>query len=169
MIVGRFGVPHGVQGWIRVQSFTEVSEDILRYGPWRLSDSPPPHSEVQVRDSRKDGKGLLVRLRECESREELARFTGQLISVPASCLPDPGHEEFYWHQLIGMRVVNRQQQDFGTVTRLIETGAHDVLVVQGDDASIDRSERLIPWRPQVVVCKVDIERALITVDWGDDY
>jgi 16S rRNA processing protein RimM len=51
------------------------------------------------------------------------------------------------------------------VDYLIETGGNDVLVVKPSDDSIDDRERLIPYLPDDVVTRVDLEQGVIEVDW----
>lgn len=71
-------------------------------------------------------------------------------------------DEFYWDDLIGLKVIDVDREDLGKVVGLIETGANDVLVVSGD------RERLIPYIPQVIK-KVDTHNQLIEVDWDKEF
>jgi 16S rRNA processing protein RimM len=82
--------------------------------------------------------------------------------VPKKSLPPAAANEYYWADLIGLKVVNTEQQELGHVTGLLETGANDVLVVQGE------RERLIPFVAQVAL-EVDLAAGTIRVDWGLDY
>ncbi|MDP3686464.1 MAG: ribosome maturation factor RimM, partial [Sulfurimicrobium sp.] len=84
------------------------------------------------------------------------------IAVPRDALPEPAENEYYWSDLIGLCVFNTEQQDLGKVSGLLETGANDVLVVQGD------RERLIPFVPQVIQ-EVDLSAGTIRVEWGLDW
>jgi 16S rRNA processing protein RimM len=70
--------------------------------------------------------------------------------------------EFYWSDLIGLKAVNREGVELGRVDSLMETGAHDVLVVKGT------REHLIPF-VAAFVGKVDVAGGTIEVDWGEDY
>ncbi len=79
-----------------------------------------------------------------------------------SRLPDPGDGEFYWTDLIGLRVATADGFDLGEVERMLETGANDVMVVRGE------FERLIPFIAGMVVRSVDVERGRIVVDWHPD-
>jgi 16S rRNA processing protein RimM len=88
--------------------------------------------------------------------------------VSKALLPDLD-EAFYWHELEGLRVVTLAGEVLGTVHHLMETGANDVLVVRGDEHSVDREERLLPWIEEQVVVDVDLESGIIKVDWDKDY
>ena len=65
--------------------------------------------------------------------------------------------------LEGLRVVNLEGADFGTVSHLFSTGANDVLVAQGE------RERMIPFVQPDVVQSVDFEAGIVTVDWDADF
>ena len=84
------------------------------------------------------------------------------IAVPRSELPPLPEGEYYWQDLLGLRVVNCEGVELGEVAEIFATGANDVLVVRGE------RERLIPFVEPVVV-KVDIEASRLTLDWGADY
>jgi 16S rRNA processing protein RimM len=80
--------------------------------------------------------------------------------------------EYYWSQLIGLRVISQfdgVERDLGVVHSLLETGSNDVLVVRGDSAAIDQAERLIPYLPGQFVVGVSPELGCIRVDWDPDF
>jgi len=64
-----------------------------------------------------------------------------------------------------LKVENLEGVELGQVSHLFETGANDVLVVKACEGSIDKRERLIPYLPGATVTRVDLEEALIEVDW----
>ena len=88
---------------------------------------------------------------------------GAAIAVPRSELPPPPSGQYYWADLLGLLVVNREGESLGQVAEIFATGAHDVVVVRGGDR-----ERLIPF-VEPVVCEVDVQGARLVVDWGSDY
>ncbi|MCW8924108.1 MAG: ribosome maturation factor RimM, partial [Gammaproteobacteria bacterium] len=73
-------------------------------------------------------------------------------------------DEYYWRELIGLRVVNQQGVELGVVESLFETGANDVLVVKDGT-----QERLVPWTLGHAVLEVDMEQGVILVDWDEDF
>ncbi len=77
-------------------------------------------------------------------------------------LPEPDDDEYYWSDLIGVRVQNQQQQDFGEIVDVFATGANDVIVVKGE------RERLIPFIDQVVL-SVDIAAKAMLVEWDAEF
>jgi 16S rRNA processing protein RimM len=88
---------------------------------------------------------------------------GTEILVPREALPPPAPGEYYWVDLEGLRVVNVDGTDFGTVSHLFSTGANDVLVARGD------RERLIPFVDPDYVRSVDFEAGVVTVDWDPEF
>jgi 16S rRNA processing protein RimM len=87
---------------------------------------------------------------------------GSEIGIWRSAMPEAGEGQFYWSDLEGLRVVRKDGSEVGTVGYLLETGAHDVMVVQGE------KECLIPFVLNEVIIDVDLDAGLITVDWEWD-
>ena len=110
------------------------------------------------------GKGLVVGLRDYTDRDQARSLIGLEIAVPRAELPAPEEGEYYWADLVGLKVETTEGQILGTVDHLIETGANDVLVVHGEDR-----ERLIPFVADQVIRRVDLAAGLIQVDWDPDF
>ena len=86
-------------------------------------------------------------------------------------MPSLGLEEYYWYQLLGLTVqtkLNKDNQILGKVVSIIETGSNDVLVVKGDENSIDLRERSIPCSKEFLV-DVNLDDAIITVAWDPSF
>ena len=98
------------------------------------------------------------------------QLTGALIAITPDQLQVLSEDEFYWRDLVGLRVINREGIELGTVQRLMETGANDVLVVS-DEQSAEQGgrEHLVPWTPGQAVLEVDLEQGRILVDWDEDF
>ena len=158
IVLGRISGLYGVRGWVRVFSETEPRDNILRYSPWLLDGEP-----VAVAEGRSHGKGLVARLTGCEDRDQAAVLIGKTIAVRRAQLPPPRPDEFYWADLEGMRVETLSGAPMGRVSHLFETGATDVLVVQGE------REHLLPFVWDEVIKDVDFGAALIRVDWDPEF
>ncbi|MEJ5211107.1 MAG: ribosome maturation factor RimM [Burkholderiales bacterium] len=159
--MGRVTGPFGVLGWIKIHPYTETPASLTRYGRWWLGREAP-YAEHEVVQSRVHGAQVLAKLAGIDDRDQAARLKGQWVVVPRGALPSTGEDEYYWVDLIGLTVVNTEGTSLGTVRELMETGANDVLVVQGE------RERLIPFIRQVIL-DVDLAEGIIRVDWGVDY
>lgn len=159
--MGRIAAPFGVKGWVKVEPFTAAPESLPLYSTWWLGRDGE-WQEYRIERAQAQGRAVVAKLAGCEDREAAMVFRGRQVAVPRQALPPTKANEFYWADLIGLRVVNEKAQDFGEVVRILETGANEVLVVRGD------SERLIPFIADVIR-EVDLAAGVMRVEWGADY
>lgn len=159
--MGRIAAPFGVKGWMKVQPFTAATRNLLAYKTWWIGREDG-WREITVAEARVQGRAVAARLEGCEDRNAAASLRGYWVAVPREALPRTEGGEYYWADLIGLNVVNAAGQDFGRVTRILQTGANDVLVVEGG------RERLIPFIADVIR-EVDPAAGVIRVEWGADY
>lgn len=161
MVLGELGSPVGIKGWIRVRAYTRTPLAIGAYANWWIGP-PGQRREVKVEGVAERGKGVVAKLEGCDDPEAALQLRGFEISVPREALAAPDAGEFYWADLIGLRVENRDGVDLGRVTGLIETGANEVLQVRAE------RERLIPF-VEPVIREVDLAAGVVRVDWEADY
>jgi 16S rRNA processing protein RimM len=161
VVMGRVAAPFGVQGWIKVQPFTEAVDGLKKFPVWWV-ESGEAWREYPVTATAVHGRALTAKLAGCNDRDAAAALKGRQIAVPRDALPETAGDEYYWSDLVGLDVVNTRGEPLGRVREVLATGANDVLVVQGD------RERLIPFIGQVVL-RVDLKAGVMTVDWGADY
>ena len=161
IVMGRVGAPFGIKGWIKVQSFTRTVDGLLDHPAWWLGREGS-WVRSRVEHGAVHGRSLIAKLEACEDRQAAARLRGLEVAIPRDELPASAEGEYYWSDLIGLEVANRDGVALGRIARLIETGASPVLVVQGE------RERLIPLAQPVVV-SVDVADGRLTVDWGADF
>ena len=162
MIMGHIAGPYGVKGWVRVVSYTEPLENLLEYRPWQLKQGNTWQG-VDVVEARRHGKGLIVRLPDCQDRDMAARYTGTEIGIYREQLPATQANEYYWNDLVGLRVITLDGKELGVVDHLIETGANDVLVIRGE------REYLVPFIQGQVIDAVDLAGHQIRVDWDPEF
>jgi 16S rRNA processing protein RimM len=162
IVVGRVAGVYGVQGWVKLRSYTDPMEGLLAFETVQLgrADAWRP---ARIAEGRPHGRGLIGRFDGCEDRDAAALLVGSEIAVARSQLAPVGPDEVYWADLVGLVVENEAGETLGRVERLIETGAHDVLVVQGE------RERLIPFVRGEIVTDIDLERGRLRVAWEADY
>lgn len=161
VVMGRVSAPYAVRGWLKIQTQTEYIDSLLDYPVWYLG-KPGQWRKFGLAEGKVHGQYLLAHLEGMDDRNAAEAVMGQLIAVPREDRPAAEAGEYYWDDLIGLAVVNGEGIDLGRVTGLLETGAHDVIVVKGD------VERLIPF-VDAYVREVDLEAGRILVDWGLDY
>ncbi len=160
--MGKVVAAQGIQGWVKVQPYTEYQDSLLDYGTWYVGNEQA-WRPLQVLEADVHGKVLVAKLEGIADRTAAEKYKGMLIAVPRSALPEQDGDEYYWSDLIGLSVENLAGEKFGTVDTLLETGANDVLVVRHEGA-----EMLIPFIADVIR-QVDIEHKTIRVDWQADY
>lgn len=168
LTLGRVAGVFGVRGWLRIQSLTRPVENLLEYEPWWIAHGPG--FEAEVLEGRVQGNGLVVRMsgadgRPIEDRDVAAGLIGAEVQVPREAFPDAGEGQYYWADLVGIKVTNLEAVELGVVVSLVNNGAQDVLVVRGADAV----ERLIPFVHGPIVQSVDMDVRLIVVDWQLDW
>ncbi|MFO0846813.1 MAG: ribosome maturation factor RimM [Steroidobacteraceae bacterium] len=157
-VLGRVGAPHGVRGWLRVQSFADPPEGLFEHQPWRLKFADGHEECFRVVDGNGAGSSWRVALEGIADRTAAARLTGCLIEVARAELPAPGEREYYRDDLIGFEVVNREGVRFGSVRGFVDAPANPVMVVVGE------RERWLPAAPPHLV-RVRMADREIEVDW----
>ena len=152
----------GIKGWLKIAANTEYADSLLDYPEWRVRKDKDIRS-FTLESGKLNGGELQVKLHGIDNREDAHLLRGYTIEIPREQFADTEEDEYYWADLSDMTVINRQNETLGTVTNLMETGAHDVLIVQGE-----YGQKLIPFVAQFIDT-VDSESRVITVDWGSDY
>jgi 16S rRNA processing protein RimM len=160
VLLGHISGVHGVKGWVKIHSLTDPREAIFQYQPWLLGES---HEEIRFSEGKKHGSRLIALLEDINDREAAEGLVNRSIAVHRDQFPETEAGEFYWTDLVGLRVELEDGTVLGTLENLLATGAHDVMVVKGE------KQRLIPFVQGQYVKQVDLESGLIVVDWDLDY
>lgn len=168
VILARIGKPHGLKGWLKLNSFTSPPSNLLNFQCFTVIGGAP-EQVLEIDASSVSGDSITAHFPGYDDPESARALTGLALAVASEDLPALPAGEYYWHELEGLAVSNSQGELYGTVLRLMDTGAHDVLVVSPGADSIDDRQRLIPWRPGTVVIDVDLQAGTMTVDWDRDF
>ena len=167
----------GVKGGIRLKPFSSDPQALFSSKRWFVQPGerirpPVPGRPVlplprvlRVLQAREQGDGIVATCHDLNDRDAAEALTGARILVSRASFPTPDDNEFYWVDLIGLRVSNREGVLLGTVHNLIETGPHCVLCIQSEVP--DAAEVLIPF-VDAYVDRVDREASCIHVDWQLD-
>ncbi len=154
----------GIKGWFKVFSYCRPKEQILNYATWQLLKAEETHT-YRVENGKQHGNGIITKLKGIDTRTQAEKLVGAEIWVSKEDLLELLEGDYYWFQLTGLKVFTTDGEYLGTVTRLLETGANDVLVIANESAE----EILIPYIKDEVVKSVDLNQKLITVAWQADY
>lgn len=162
VILGEISGIYGVKGWVKVFSHTKPLDNICDYNPWlvRIGDT---WRECKVVDAKRHGKGIIAQLEGYHDRDQVRELIGAQIATTRDLLPPLEQNEYYWTDLIGLRVVHIDGTEVGEVDHLFATGANDVIVVKGD------KEYLIPFVQGDVIKDIDLEEGIIQIDWPLDF
>ena len=155
--VGRVSKPHGIKGELKVQPYGEPED--FRHFPevWLGNESAPLGSPQKVVMQRPQAKSVLVVLADVGDRTAAELLIGREVWVAEKFLPTLTEDEFYWHELVGLRVIIEGGRELGKVTAIFATGGHDVLVVHGSGR-----EYLIPARREFML-STDHSAGILTV------
>ena len=156
--LGRVSGAFGIRGWIRLQSFTQPLDGILRYERWTIGGR-----EWQVVEGHAQGRSVVASLAGLADRTDAEGLRGEVIVVPRSALPKPKRGEFYWADVLGGEVVSTRGARLGTLESVTSNGAQDVMVVRGERM------RLIPFVVGPIVIGVDTGSKRILVEWEPEY
>jgi len=168
----------GVKGWIKLQPFAADPKALFSSRRWHLR--APAHAAtaaavpplLHVTQAKVHGDSVVAAARELTDRDAAHALRGVSVFVARSSFPTAGDDEYYWVDLIGAQVFNRQGVALGQVSALIDTGPHSVLCVRRPDAGPEvpdtQAERLIPF-VAAYVDAVDMVARRIQVDWALDY
>ncbi len=172
--VGRIHDAWGIKGWFKVLPHSASPEALFSSRRWYLQPSEravkPAFAGtvlLRVREAKEHSDSVVASAHEVDDREAAEALKGARVFVPRSSFPTPAEDEYYWVDLIGLAVVNREGVALGTVRDLLSTGPQTVLVVEYQ-AEGKPAERMIPF-VSAFVDQVDIAGRRITVDWQPDY
>jgi len=157
IIMGRLGSTYGVRGWLKLISFTEPAEKILEYQNLQIQYQQQ-WQPLQLENSKAHGKGSIIKISGYDTPEAARQLTNNLIAIERDELPQCAADEYYWADLVGCTVTTTTGVELGKIDHLLETGANDVIVIQGEQ------KHLIPLINQFVLA-VDLKQKTITVDW----
>lgn len=159
LVVGRIGKAHGLRGEVSVEVRTDDPD--LRFAPGaELETDPAERGPLTVAGGRVQSGRLVLSFEGVADRTaaEALRNTLLLVETDPDELPDDP-EEFYDHQLVGLRVVTVGGLEVGTVAEMLHLPTQDVFAVRRPDGR----EALIPFVAQIVP-EVDLERGAVVVD-----
>ena len=165
IVLGRVVAPYGVRGWLKVKPFGDDPEAWRGMSQlWLGTDAEGDRWQAfNLESLRAHGASWVVKLAGIDDRTAAEVADGRFVGAPRSELPRNETGEYYWADLIGLDVMNEQGESLGRIDSLVETGAHQVLVVRNGE-----SERLLPFVAQVVK-DVDVPGGRVRVAWQVDW
>jgi len=177
--VGRVLDAWGIKGWIRVQAYSTDPQALFASRRWFLkpgdaalgAKAQAVPSLLKILAVRDHGDGIVANVEGISDRNAAEALRGASIHISRAKFPSSDPDEYYWVDLIGLTVLNRQGETLGEVVGLMETGPHSVLRIAPPGLPLPvkpDQERLVPF-VAAFVDDVDLAQRVITVDWGLDF
>jgi 16S rRNA processing protein RimM len=169
-LVARVGAAHGIRGEVRVKAFTQSPLDVVAYGPFASADG-----RVFEIDAARPAAGtspdmLVVRFRGMDTRNAAEALNGTELFVPRERLGDTAADEYFHADLIGLAAVTTAGELLGTVIRVENYGAGDLLEIaprRGDTLLVPFTKAVVP-EVDLAGGRVVIEPPPGLLDGGED-
>ncbi len=171
--VGRILDAWGIKGWFKVLPHSASPEALFSSKRWYLQPSEKGAKTfsgtvlLKVREAKDHSDSVVACAQDIDDRNAAEALKGARIFIPRSSFPSAGDDEYYWVDLIGLDVINREGVALGQVKDLLSTGPQTVLVVGYEEAGKPQ-ERMIPF-VSAYIDGVDLPAKRINVDWQADY
>jgi 16S rRNA processing protein RimM len=168
--VGRIADAWGIKGWFKVLPHSAQPEALFSSKRWFLQAPGAATTaafRLAIREAKEHSDCIVASSEDVPDRNAAEALRGARVFVPRSSFPTAGDDEYYWVDLIGLSVVNREGVVLGTVRELLATGPQTTLVLAAEEDG-KAIERMVPF-VSAFVDKVDLPGRLITVDWQPDY
>lgn len=180
--VGRILDAWGVKGWVKILPHSTDPEALFSAKSWFLQVPDAKFRpgfnlfsgtvSLAVEEAKIHSGAVVAKFAGLDDRNLAEALRGVRIFLPRSSFPAVSTDEYYWADLIGLNVVNREGIELGCVRDLMTTGPHSVLCIEytesAEDGTSPAAERMIPF-VSAYVDSVDIAAKRITVDWQPDY
>lgn len=172
--VARIGEAWGIKGWFKVIPFSAQPEALFSSKRWYLQ--PPERGAkpfsgtvlLPIKEAKDHSGSVVACAHEVGDRTAAELLKGARVWVARSSFPTAATDEYYWVDLIGLSVVNREGVDLGVVSELLSTGPQTVLVIQYAGSEGKTMERMIPF-VAAFIDEVELPKRQIRVDWQPDY
>jgi 16S rRNA processing protein RimM len=169
--VGRIQSAWGIKGWFKVFPYSARPEALFSSKRWFLIPAEKGKKDfdgvgkLKIREAKTHSDGVVACAHEVDDRSAADALQGMRIFIARSSFPTAQKDEFYWVDLMGLGVINREGLLLGHVSDLLSTGPQTVLVIDRDGHI---AQRLIPF-VSTYVDDVDLNKRQILVDWQPDY
>jgi len=171
--VGRIADAWGIKGWFKVLPYSANPEALFSSKRWFLLPSERGAqtftgvARLAIKEAKEHSDTVVATAQDVDDRSAAEALRGARIFVSRSSFPSAADDEYYWVDLIGLDVVNRQDEALGSVKELLSTGPQTVLVLEYQQDG-KACERMIPF-VAAYVDDVDLKARRIRVDWQTDY
>ncbi|WP_027015417.1 ribosome maturation factor RimM [Comamonas composti] len=171
--VGRIADAWGIKGWFKIVAFSADAQALLSAKQWFLQ---PPEKGARpfagtlvlpIKQARVHSDAIVATSPAVADRNAAETLRGARVFVAREDFPQTEDGEYYWVDLMGLAVSNREGVSLGVVKDLLSTGPQTVLVLEYEQEG-KSCERMIPF-VDAYIDKVDLQAKSIVADWQPDY
>ncbi len=150
--VGKVTKPHGLKGELKLLPFVSDLSILKSFRQGRLGGEAGEEAPVEVESLRGSAGNLIIKFQKVDSREQAGLLAGRTLKIPADQFEPLPDGEYYWFEIVGLDVHDREGTHYGKIEEIIETGSNDVYVVRGNGKEV-----LLPMI-ESVVHSIDLEQ-----------
>ena len=166
--IASIGKPRGLKGEFFINSFCTPKDNLLNYSNFYIQDNLIEDFKIEY--IKKINLKMYAKIFGINDLESIKKFTNLKIFIDKDSLPKIGNNEAYWHELIGMQVIDMETKDLlGVVENLSNFGSNDCLELVPTKQSVDNNKRLIPFIVDKFISSIDKEESIIFVYWDKSF
>lgn len=166
ILIATVGKSKGLKGEFFLNSLCDPKENILNYSNFKIG---PFKRSIKFEYIKLSNNKFVSKIAEISDVDDIKKLTNENIFIKKSELPELSSKEIYWHDLIGMQVINSKDQDMGVIEEINNYGASDILKVSPSKSSVDNEIRLIPYIKDKYIISHSYEENCLIVDWELDF
>ncbi len=164
--VGSIGKPRGLKGEFFLNSFCDPKQNICNYSNFIIENNP----DLKISFIRQANGKFISKVDVFDNVDDIKKYTNLNIFINKTELPELNGEEYYWHDLVGMNVIDITNNDnLGIVAEVVNYGSNDILEIKPSESSVDENLRKIPYVKGVFIKKVELNENIIKVEWPKDF
>lgn len=157
VLIGKIQATHGIKGQLRVIPFAGDASSISQLSTVVLKSPAGAMEQFSVASAKAHGQRVILTLKQFDNINQVLHLVGREIYADRGSLPELPSDEFYWSDLLGLKVETEEGEALGELVDIIETGSNDVYVVKKDGREV-----LVPALEDVVLA-VDLAANRMTV------
>ncbi|MBU7568340.1 ribosome maturation factor RimM [Weissella sagaensis] len=158
--VGKIVNTHGIRGEVRVVPTTDFPMERFKKNNKLVIVTKPNNIEVQIATVREHKQFILVSFVNMQNINDVEQYKGCELMVTEDLQQDLSSDEFYYHDIIGLKIIdNASQEVIGTVSEILPMPANDVWVVTAKGSD----DILLPFIEDVVTM-IDLEQGIAKVN-----
>lgn len=155
--IGRLVKVYGLKGRLKAISYLESEFVLNELDEVLIRPEKGPDRKYKVKGVQPQQKTFFIELEGINDPDSAGRLVGSGIFIPADLLGELPEDEFYWHEIIGLKAITESGDYIGEVSSIIPAGGADVYIITGGPREI-----LLP-AIEEVIRKIDIEKREIVV------